>query len=71
MLPAVAEIGGFVVVSVSTEDATTVFVPEGAVVTAPTLAVVSSGIGLRNASRKAGVPKVSVRAIPRTYFREG
>lgn len=40
--------------------------PEGAVLTAPTPALVYSGIGLRKASRKAGVPNVSVNATPRT-----
>lgn len=40
---------------------------EGNVASTPLLGVVYSGIGLPNASRKAGVPNVSVSAIPRTY----
>ena len=42
-------------------------VPDGTVLTAPTPALVYSGIGFRKESRKAGVPNVSVKAIPRTY----
>lgn len=42
-------------------------VPDGVVLTAPTPALVYSGIGFRKESRKAGVPNVSVKAIPRTY----
>lgn len=48
-------------------DSAVVLGPEGIVVIAPAAAEVYSGIGLLNASRKAGVPKVSVKAIPRTY----
>lgn len=40
--------------------------PEALVLTAPTPALVYLGIGLEKASRKAGVPNVSVNAIPRT-----
>ena len=40
--------------------------PDGAVLTEPTPALVYSGIGFRKASRKAGVPNVSVNATPRT-----
>lgn len=40
---------------------------DGCVVSAPTPAVVKVGIGLLNASRKDGVPNVSVNAMPKTY----
>lgn len=39
---------------------------DGAVVTEPTAALVNFGMGFRKASRKAGVPNVSVNAMPRT-----
>lgn len=64
-----AEIGGFVSASLSGIVWLVVDGPEGVVLTAPTPAVVCLGICLRKASRKAGVPKVSVNAIPRTYIR--
>lgn len=40
---------------------------DGCVTSAPTPAVVTVGIGLLNASKKDGVPNVSVNAIPKTY----
>lgn len=61
-----AEIGGFVSASLWMFDSAVVLGPEGVVETAPTPAEVYAGMGLRKASRKAGVPKVSVRAMPRT-----
>jgi hypothetical protein len=42
-------------------------VPEdGSVVDSPFPALVEDGMGFENASRNTGVPKVSVKAIPRT-----
>lgn len=42
--------------------------PDGSVVTAPTEAVVIVGVGSVNALKNAGVPNVSVSAIPSTYY---
>lgn len=51
------------------ESVSAVLLPaEGIVVAGPSAAVVNSGIGFLNASRNVGVPKVSVRAIPKTYI---
>ena len=58
--------GGLMADSLWMLDCVVVPDPEGAVLTAPTPALVYSGIGLRKASRKAGVPNVSVNATPRT-----
>jgi hypothetical protein len=58
--------GGVVSASLWMFDSVVVLGPEGVVETAPAPAEVYAGMGLRKASRKAGVPKVSVRAIPRT-----
>lgn len=63
-----AEIGGLVAASLATVESVVVPGPEAVVLTAPTPALVYSGIGLRKASRKAGVPNVSGKAIPRTWF---
>ena len=40
---------------------------DGSALTGPSAAVVYSGIFSLKASRKTGVPNVSVSAIPRTY----
>jgi hypothetical protein len=58
--------GGSVVASLCTVESAVVPGPEAEVVTAPAPAEVYAGMGLRKASRNAGVPKVSVSAIPRT-----
>lgn len=42
---------------------------DGSVAAAPDFAVVIAGMGFVKALRNAGVPKVSVRAIPSTYSR--
>lgn len=60
--------GGLVPASLVMVESVVVPGPEAVVLTAPTPALVYSGIGLRKASRKAGVPNVSGKAIPRTYF---
>lgn len=48
-------------------DSAVVAGPDGATATDPTAATVCAGIGFRKESRKAGVPKVSVNAIQRTF----
>lgn len=58
--------GGVVCASLWMLDWVVVPAPDALVLTAPTPALVYSGIGLEKASRKAGVPNVSVNATPRT-----
>ena len=62
-------IGALVSDSLCVVDCVVVPAPEGVVLTVPTPALVYSGTGFRKESRKAGVPNVSVKAIPRTLFR--
>lgn len=61
-----AAMGGLIADSLWMLDWLVVPDPDGAVLTEPTPALVYSGIGFRKASRKAGVPNVSVNATPRT-----
>lgn len=57
-----ADMGGLVCARVRLS----VFVADGNVAIAPCEAVVVAGIGLLKALKKSAVPKVSVKAIPRT-----
>lgn len=54
-------------VRLSTSPTVVLEVAEAVVAAIPRAAVVLAGIGLLKASKKAGVPKVSVRAMANTY----
>lgn len=53
--------------NVSTDDRVDAAATDAIVAAEPDSAVVYDGTVCLNASRNAGVPKVSVRAIPRTF----
>lgn len=62
-----ASTGGLVSDKLSGVVPTVTAALEGNVASTPLPGVVRSGMGLLNASRNAGVPNVSVSAMPRTY----
>ncbi len=57
---------GFMVLRLPTPAVVVLEAAEAEVAAAPSAAVVVVGIGLLKASKNAGVPKVSVRAMART-----
>ena len=59
--------GGSMSVRLSTPPTVVLEVAEAVVAAIPRAAVVLAGTGLLKASKNAGVPKVSVRAMANTY----